>query len=106
MVSMFIIVAALLEFAVVLLLKHFPRVSETRPTSEENGNDLTSPVIKGQVDIKREPKVANSNKQGWVTEKPSPQKPVYEKIDQGCFILFPSFFLLFNVFYFTVYNTF
>ena len=104
MVSMFMIVAALVEFAIVLVMKHFPTASDFRSVSSKSVGVVHTLNDKEQLHLEAKIEAANIIKKAWVTKKATLQKLSYQKIDRICSILFPSLFLLFNLIYFSYYN--
>ena len=75
------IVAALLEFAIVLILN-----SGIIASNHINDQDM-------------------ENKQAWASDStPHNKKSLLEKIDYVCFLLFPIVYVLFNVIYFSHYT--
>lgn len=104
MVSMFIIVAALVEFAVVLVMKHFPTVTDIRSVPPKSVSVVHSLDAKEQLNLETKIQAADIIKKAWVIKKASLQKLNYQKIDRICSVLFPSLFLLFNLIYFSYYN--
>ena len=104
MVSMFVIVAALLEFAVVLVMKHFPIANDVPQLLMKSKNCKNSQDMKNDEDMGAKVFAANVIKHAWVSKKLFLRKFNYQKIDRLCFILFPSLFIVFNVTYFSYYN--
>ena len=103
MASMFIIAAAVLEFAVVLIMKHHPRNTKLHPrknitvgSSDDGNSGLEADwKIKYQFVEKKEACVLNDNEK---------KQALHEKIDYACFLIFPIGFVLFNSLYFSVYT--
>ena len=107
MVSLFMIVAALLEFAVVLIIKHGSQKtpqqayrSETQKCSNKNdAESKTENHSKNNVE-------SNNQNAAWI-EKNEPlesERPIHERIDRVCFGLFPSLFVVFNAIYWSSYT--
>ena len=104
MVSMFVIVAALFEFAVVLVMKHFSLTSEDPPVPISSKTVNSKLVKNEELDMGARILAANVIKRAWVAKKANLRKVNYQKIDRICFILFPSLFSIFNIIYFSYYN--
>ena len=87
----------------VLILKHHPRNTKIKP---QTGKNDTNSIARNSS--ARSPDQTNDrdtdNKESWVPKEISkPKKPLHEKIDYACFLLFPVIYVLFNVIYFSVY---
>ena len=104
MVSMFVIAAALLEFAVVLVMKHFPMTNDVPQLLVKSKNVKINRDMKDDEDMGPKVFAANVIKHAWVSKKLHLREINYQKIDRLCFILFPSLFIVFNVTYFSYYN--
>ena len=104
MVSMFMIVAALVEFAIVLVMKHFPAVTDIRYVPKKSFSAIHNLNVKEELNLETKIQAADIIKKAWITKKASLKKLNYQKIDRFCSVLFPSVFLLFNLIYFSYYN--
>ena len=87
MSSLFMIVGALFEFAIVLILKYHP----SNRVAQGQGNPEISQC-----------QTPNKNYR-WTTEEIQ-RKCLHEKIDYTCFRMFPIVYILFNAIYFSVFN--
>ena len=101
MASLFMIVAALLEFAIVLILKHHPSKAGGQTPNEAEKGEPTNTTFANifRVRTADEP---TRQREAWTAEQ-TPKKPSHERIDQACFRIFPITFALFNVMYAAVY---
>ena len=97
------IVAALFEFAIVLILKHHPR--NTKIQLQTNNTDANSTQENSNTKLSNQPNDQETdNKGAWVPKDISqPKKSMHEKIDYACFLFFPIIFVLFNAIYFSVF---
>ena len=97
------IVAALLEFAIVLILKHHPRNADLQLQANKNDTNLIERSSNARSSYQKNDR-GTDNKEAWVTKQnDQPKKPLHEKLDYACFLLFPIIYMLFNVIYFSVY---
>ena len=103
MVSLFMIIAALMEFAVVLVMKHHPRNTKIRPEKEElvEGTDDKESWIERDCKMKCQ---SMEKKEELVINDVNQKNPLYKKIDYACFLLFPVIYVLFNSIYFSFYG--
>ena len=101
MVSLFMIVAALVEFAVVLIIKHGSQKIPTEANRTEN-NNAESRMESGS----RNNDGSNNRNDAWIERNDSPksERPVYERIDRACFGMFPTSFVVFNAIYWSSYT--
>ena len=104
MVSMFVIVAALLEFAVVLVMKHYPITNDVPQMLVKSKSVKNKQDMKDAEDMGARVYAANVIKHAWVSKKLFLRRLNYQKIDRFCFILFPFLFIVFNVTYFSYYK--
>ena len=102
MISLCMIVAALLEFAVVLMLKHHR--CNTKPCPNKDINVGSSDDGKSRLDagLKMQDQSAEK-KEAWALGDNTKTKELYEKIDYACFFIFAIVSVLFNAVYFSVY---
>ena len=91
------IVAALIEFAIVLILKHHPRNTNLQlPANKNDANSIERSSIAGSSN-------QTNDRYTIGRDTSQPNKSLHEKIDYACFLLFPIIFVLFNAIYFSVY---
>ena len=102
MASLFMIVGALLEFAIVLILNYHPRKVEVQPenNAEEEGPSNTN---RGNILGCRMSHQATHNNEAWAANNP-PKKSTHETIDHVCFRMFPITYVLFNAIYLAYYG--
>ena len=106
MVSLFMIVAALLEFAVVLIIKHGSQTVPSQSYRSENqtSTDYHKAESKTPNDS-RNTDESDGRKGGWMerNEASKTEKPIHERIDRACFGIFPSLYVVFNAAYWASY---
>ena len=108
MVSLFMIVVALLEFATVLIIKHRSQkmpLQAHRLQKQENRIEW-----KGNLQMEnylRKEGQSHCKKDAWVESNDSStsEKPIHERIDGVCFAIFPAIYILFNAIYWAYYGT-
>ena len=106
-VSLLVIVAALIEFAVVLIIQHgCGKIQNTVCRSE---NDESTNAKKEQTKVKDNKTYcghSNNGKEAWVwgNQYQKPTTPIHEKIDRACFGIFPTVYVVFNAIYWTYYG--
>ena len=106
MSSLLMIVAAMVEFAAVMILKHklTGRDTKTLINAGESGSSNVGARNEKQT---REILRPADNKLAWSSRKPQEsaliERPVHEKMDNVSFILFPITYALFNVIYLAIY---
>ena len=108
MVSLFMIVVALLEFATVLIIKHRSQrmpLQAHKLQKQENRIDW-----KGNLQMEnysRKVGQSNGKKEAWVASNDSStsEKLIHERIDGVCFVIFPAIYVLFNAIYWAYYGT-
>ena len=102
MISLCMIVAALLEFAVVLILKHHPWNTKLHPQKDINVGISDDGKSGLEVGLKMQDYSAEKTK-AWVLNDSTKKKELYEKLDYACFLIFAIVGVLFNSVYFSVY---
>ena len=106
-VSLFMVVAALLEFAIVLIVKDSSQNTHSQSYRSVNDESLDKK--------KEESKIANHSgnidhsnegRMAWVERNKisCTEKPIQEKIDRVCFGMFPMIYVVFNVIYWAYYG--
>ena len=106
-VSLLVIVAALIEFAVVLIIQHgcgTIQQPECRSENDESTSDKREqPKIK---DYKNYCNHSNNGKEAWIgsSKYPKLSTPIHEKIDRACFGIFPTVYVVFNAIYWAYYG--
>ena len=103
MVSLFMIIAALMEFAVVLVMKHHPRNTKIHPEKDDLGECPDDRKSWIEMDCKMKCQ-SMEKKEELVINDVSQKKPLYKKLDHACFLLFPIIYVLFNSIYFSFYG--
>ena len=103
MVSLFMIIAALIEFAVVLVMKHHPKNTKIHPQKDENVDGQDGRNSWKERDLRMNHQYVEK-KEELVLNDIDQKKPLYEKIDYACFFLFPVVYVLFNSIYFSFYG--
>ena len=106
-VSLLVIVAALIEFAVVLIIQHGCGKAQTpvcRLENDESTNDKSE-----QLDVKDCRNYcghSNNGKEAWIggSQYPKPATPIHQKIDIACFGIFPTVYVVFNAIYWAYYG--
>ena len=92
------IVAALIEFAVVLILMYHPG----KIKSQKENKAVEGKLRKGNVSVYRVGDDTTRKKEAWV-ENYGPKRSVHEVIDHACFRIFPIVYALFNIIYLATY---
>ena len=106
-VSLLVIVAALIEFAVVLIIQHSCgkiQHAVCRSENDESTNDKSEQLkIKDHKNYCCHP---NNGKEAWIggSQYPKPATPIHEKIDRACFGIFPTVYVVFNAIYWAYYG--
>ena len=106
-VSLLVIVAALIEFAVVLIIQHGCgkiQHHECRSVKGESTNDKKEQTK--NEDYTNYCGQSNNGKEAWMGGIKSSKlaTPIHERIDRACFGIFPSLYVVFNVIYWLSYN--
>ena len=102
------IVAALLEFAVVLLIKHRSTKMSHQGCRSEKQEGIDDRNAELQIEnYSRSDGQSNTKKEAWMKSNKSStsEKPRHEMIDRACFGIFPILYLVFNVIYWASYST-
>ena len=107
-VSLLMIVAALIEFAVVLIIQHSSEPSQ-HIQYRSSGNDEITNDKKEQTKIGDNTNYcgqSNDGKDGWMrsVKRPKPALPIHERIDRACFGIFPTIYVVFNAIYWAYYG--
>ena len=102
MSSLCTIIAALAEFAIVLVLKHasVKTVESTKLDAKDEKLSNTNRV--NAIGFKMDN--PNIQRNEGSAAKEAPKKLMYEKIDYACFRIFPLLFALFNAIYLAKYS--
>ena len=106
-VSLLVIVAALIEFAVVLIIQH--SCGKIQHQDCRSGNKGST------IDKKEQTKIedyinyrgkSNNGKEAWMRDIKSskPATPIHETIDRACFGIFPTVYIVFNAIYWAYYG--
>ena len=108
MVSLFMIVVALLEFATVLIIKHRSQKMPLQAHRLQKQEDRID--WKGNLQMEncsRKHGQLNNKKDAWVAsnDPSTSEKPMHERIDGVCFAIFPAIYILFNAIYWAYYGT-
>ena len=101
MTSLCMIVAALVEFAIVLILKYHPGKTEFQTQYEAEKGEPRSTTKVSVLGFGMDDPV--TCKQDVLTENQSPKGTTHERIDHACFRIFPITYVLFNAIYLAVY---
>ena len=107
-VSLLMIVAALIEFAVVLIIQHSCEPSQHIQCRLSGNNEIASNK-KEQTKIEDYASYcgeSNNGKDGWMgsAKQPKPALPIHERIDRACFGIFPTIYVVFNAIYWAYYG--
>ena len=107
-VSLLMIVAALIEFAVVLIIQHSCEPSQ-HIQCRSSGKDEIANDKREQMKIEDYTTYcgqSNTGKDGWMgSVKPArPALQIHERIDRACFGIFPTVYLVFNAIYWAYYG--
>ena len=105
MASLFMIVAALLEFAVVLIIKHRHGKVSQQVLEQVESTNYKNAALQIEHHSRNEGQ-SNSRKDAWVERnKPSSsEKPTHERVDGASFAIFPTLYVLFNAMYWAYYG--
>ena len=106
-VSLLVIVAALIEFAVVLIIQH--------SCGKIQHQDCRSGNKESTIDKKEQTKIEDyinyrgksyNGKEAWMRDIKSskPATPIHETIDRACFGIFPTVYIVFNAIYWAYYG--
>ena len=102
MSSLLMIVAAMVEFAVVMILKYKFMRSSTQTLTQAKESESTNMNIKSVSQLKINKRV-NDSKLAWRAIQPLESviwdKTIHEKMDDISFVVFPMIYALFNVTY-------
>ena len=106
-VSLLVIVAALIEFAVVLIIQHSSgkiQHPECRSENDESKNDKKEQTK--IEDYKNYCDHSNNGKKAWIRGSKflKPATQIHEKIDRACFGIFPTVYVVFNAIYWAYYG--
>ena len=106
-VSLLVIVAALIEFAVVLIIQHSCgkiQHQECRSGKGESTNDKKEQTkIEDYTNYCSQ---SNSGKEAWMGGIKSSKSAtsIHERIDRACFGIFPTVYVVFNTIYWAYYG--
>ena len=107
MASLFMIVAALLEFAVVLIIKHrHGKVSQqVQRLEQEESTNYKNAELQIEHHLRNDGQ-SNNRKDAWVERNKlsALEKPTHERIDGASFAIFPTLYVLFNAMYWAYYG--
>ena len=106
-VSLLVIVAALIEFAVVLIIQHGCGKIQDPVCRSENDNSKNDKKEQTKIDdFKNYSGHSNNGKKTWIggTKYPKPATQIHEKIDRACFGIFPTMYVVFNAIYWAYYG--
>ena len=102
MSSLLMIVAAMVEFAVVMILKYKVVKNDTQTLTYAKESDSTNMTIKSLTQP-RENERPNDSKLSWsasqTADSVTMEKTIHEKMDNISFVLFPITYAFFNVTY-------
>ena len=108
LVSLFFVIATMIEFAVVLIIQHSREPSQLIQC-RSSGNDEIANDKKEQTkieDYKNYCGQSNNGKDGWmgIVKPAKPALPIHERIDRACFGIFPTIYVAFNAIYWAYYG--
>ena len=106
-VSLLVIVAALIEFAVVLIIQHGCGKIQDPVCRSENDNSKNDKKEQTKIgDFNNYSGHSNNGKKTWIggTKYPKPATQIHEKIDRACFGIFPTVYVVFNAIYWAYYG--
>ena len=101
-VSLLVIVAALIEFAVVLIIQHSCGNTPHPVCRSENTESTNDKTKQTKIeDSENYCGQSNNGKEAWIRgdKYPKPVTPIHEKIDRACFGIFPTVYVVFNAIY-------
>ena len=106
-VSLRVIVAALIEFAVVLIIQHSCGKIQHQECRSGKGESTNDKKEQTKIDdFKNYSGHSNNGKKTWIggTKYPKPATEIHEKIDRACFGIFPTVYVVFNAIYWAYYG--
>ena len=106
-VSLLVIVAALIEFAVVLIIQHGCGKTQDPVCRSENDNSKNDKKEQTKIeDYKNYCSQSNIGKEAWMGGIKSSKlaTPIHERIDRACFGIFPTVYVVFNAIYWAYYG--